>query len=889
MDERNELLQDFLIESQENLERLDGELVALEENPQSQEILSSIFRTVHTIKGTCGFLELCRLERVTHAGENLLSLLRDGTLKLNGSIATGLLGLIDTVRQMLEHLAATGTEGEEDYDDLIAKLSALQSGEEGPVDDCEAVVDSAEDPIAPSAEARPEKDSTPKPGGDSGEGGGSLLASSIRIQVEQLDKLMNLVGELVLARNQILQNNAASQDTDANATLQRLSLVTSELQEGIMKVRMQPVGSLWRTFPRVVRDLSKQLGKRVRFEMAGRDTELDKSLLEAIKDPLTHLVRNAVDHGIETPEVRAASGKPAVGTVVLRAFHESGQVNIEIIDDGKGISAPTLVAKAIEKGILTREEAAGISDRRALNLIFAAGFSTATQVTNVSGRGVGMDVVKTNIERIGGIVEISTEIGRGTTMRIKIPLTLAIIPALIVTTAGDRFAIPQVCLVELVRLEHAQVRERIETLYDSPVYRLRGELLPLVYLDRELGIAPAKGADLAEKDCNIVVVRADDQQFGLVVDEINDTEEIVVKPLDRQLKQLRIYAGTTILGDGAVALIIDMLGLAQAAGVVGEDRRAGGLPDFAESGSSETTGASSYLLLAGGGGRRMAVELAGVSRLEEFPIERIERTGPFEVVQYRGAIMPLVRLSQSLGLPAQSDGELLQVVVHTRNGMNIGLVVDGILDIVTESAPVSHPSTTPGIRAALVLDGKVADLLDVEALVAGIGQPAAREDRDPQHAAQSSRSAVRQLCTFYLGNLCFGVDVQEVQEVLRHQDTTRVPRTSRVVHGLINLRGQTVTALDMRARLGLPALDLTLLDEDGLPMNLLLRSHGGVVSVLVDRIGDVLSMTESDLAEVPATLSSNIRDLVCGVFKLQGQLLLLLDTEELLNVSALAA
>ncbi|MFT5050641.1 MAG: two-component system chemotaxis sensor kinase CheA [Chlamydiales bacterium] len=918
MTEQDDLLRDFLVESYENLDRLDGELITLEEDPEGSDVLSSIFRTIHTIKGTCGFLDFGRLEKLTHAGENLLSSLRDGELTADQNIVGSLLGLVDAVRASLGHIEATGEESNVDHGEIIAVLAAhrdrmpalgevleavgLVTGEDidsalslqaegdqrrlGEILSDQACVSKQEVKNALTAQAdmsTPAEAPTPA---------GGIASNNIRVQVDQLDKLMNLAGELVLARNQILQLAAVTQDTETIATAQRLNLVTSELQEGIMKVRMQPIGVLWSKFPRLVRDLAQVCGKSMRLEMEGKNTELDKTLLEAIKDPLTHLVRNAVDHGVETSEDRVAAGKPAQGVLLLRAFHESGQVNIEIIDDGKGIDAASVKDKAVAQGLVTREVADKMSDRQALDLIFHAGLSTAKAVTNVSGRGVGMDVVKTNIDEIGGSVDINSEFGHGTTIRIKIPLTLAIIPALIVSTAGDRYAIPQVSLVELVRLEGAEAQSGIEDLHGCPVYRLRGELLPLVFLDRALEIevmeGPSEGSDLVERVRNLVVVRADDRLFGLIVEEINDTEEIVVKSLDKQIKAVSVYAGTTILGDGRVALILDVLGLAQRARVITEGRHERRVA-VADGDDVRSADIGTYLMLRGGGDRRMAIPLSCVDRLEEFKPERIEHTGNQEVVQYRDQIMPLVRVAELLNMTSisrteEESDDLVKVIVHSSGSQSVGLVVDEISDIVESAATGRRDSDVRGIECAVVIDNQVTDLLDLDTLLEHVMA------RDVELASGSEAIAdaaaladTSQFCTFHVGDLFFGVDVMNVQEVLRHQEMTRVPLTSDVVHGVINLRGQTVTALDMRERLALPERYEAGYTGDDiiLPTNVVLRTEDGVVSILVDTIGDVVSVEESDKANLPETVDGTVRELVTSVYKLPGSLLLILDIDRL--------
>ena len=668
MDEMDEIVGEFLVESHENLDQLDRDLVALEQDPGSRALLGSVFRTIHTIKGTSGFLGYGALESVTHVGENLLSKLRDGELALTPEITGVLLELVDAVRSILESIESHGGEGAPDHADLIARLTAALTGDLPVAPPAAAGSGTAPAEVAASAPVLPAAPgpgpaapADPVPAGAPGAAGAagradepaaaddaapgvadpeagaepvarigevlveaglvdpddlslalieqqigeddrkvgqilvehgkvskeevadaldtqagarrSMADSTIRVDVDLLDSLMRLVGELVLTRNQVVQHAGGLGDQALTRASQRLNLIASELQEGVMKTRMQPIDHVWSKLTRVVRDLGVGCGKQVRLEMQGRDTELDKTILEAVKDPLTHLVRNSVDHGIESPEARVAAGKSPEGTLLLRAYHEGGQVNIEITDDGGGINPKKIAAKALERGLVTADELARMSEREMTSMIFLPGFSTAAVVTNVSGRGVGMDVVKTNIEKIGGTVDVQSAVGAGTTFRIKIPLTLAIIPALTVRCDGDRYAIPQVSLVELVRLEGEDGSKGIEQISGAPVLRLRGSLLPLVHLDTELGVGqgaadgrPAEGATF------IVVLQAEDRQFGLVVDEVLDTEEIVVKPLGQQLKGISVYAGATILGDGRVALILDALALAQQAHVVNAAR-----------------------------------------------------------------------------------------------------------------------------------------------------------------------------------------------------------------------------------------------------------------------------------------------------------------------------
>ncbi len=736
MGEFDDILKEFLVESYENLDQLDQDLVALESDPENRDRLASIFRTIHTIKGSAGFFGFERLQSVTHAGENLLVKLRDGEMRLTPEINDVLLAMVDAVREMLTTIEATGTDGDKDYTELVRRIEAVQAGAAQPAGeeaaspaasdatDADRSPDEAEGareahepqphretPPAASQPAPPDQAAT---GGKSASGS-HVKESTIRVDVNLLDKLMNLVGELVLARNQILQFSTTQTDAAFLNASQRLSLVTTELQESVMKTRMQPIGTIWSKLPRVVRDLARQCGRKVRLQMEGKDVELDKSVIESIKDPLTHMIRNAVDHGIEPPEERVANGKPEEGNLTLRAFHEGGQVIIEISDDGRGIDVEKVKAKAVRKGLISAEEAERMSPRQAMKLIFLPGFSTAEKVTNVSGRGVGMDVVRNNIEKIGGSVDIQSHLGQGTTFRIKLPLTLAIIPALIIKSGGERMAIPQVSLLELVRLEGNEAKEGIEWVHDAPVYRLRGQLLPLVYLNEELGL----NNDGQTEAINIVVLHAENRRFGLVVDEIVDTQEIVVKPLGKRLKGLSMFAGATIMGDGRVALILDVFGIAKRVGLVGDQDRA--LAELEEKVQASNDNTVMMLTVAAGEGRCAAIPLEFVSRLEEIPADSVEQANGYEVVQYRGHLLPLVRLASLVNaMPSGNDSGKLHAVVCRVGDKSVGLVVDRILDIVEWRPHMERVGTHPFVAGSTIINGRVTDLIDVERLLDSI-------------------------------------------------------------------------------------------------------------------------------------------------------------------------
>ncbi|WP_327008651.1 chemotaxis protein CheW [Dactylosporangium sp. NBC_01737] len=516
---------------------------------------------------------------------------------------------------------------------------------------------------------------------------------------------MNLVGELVLTRNQLIRAIGSVADPGMTRTGQRLNLITSELQESVMKTRMQAIDHLWSKLPRVVRDLSSTFGKQIRLAQEGKETELDRSLLEAVKDPLTHLVRNAVDHGIESPDERVAAGKHAEGTLTLRAYHEGGHVIVEVRDDGSGIDPDKIARIAVEKGLVSRDQLATMDRREILGLVFRPGFSTAKAVTNVSGRGVGMDVVKTNIERIGGAVDVDSVVGQGTTWRLTIPLTLAIIQALTIECGDERYVIPQVAVHELVYLD-GQSGRVVEHAMDAPVYRLRGKLLPLVYLDDTLGLHRDGEHD---KDVYVAVLQAEGKRFGLVVDRVLNTEEVVVKPLTSRFKDIGVYAGATLLGDGRVALILDVASLARRAQLA-----AGVEPKDADTTVRRGGGNGGRLLIAGVGDRRVAIPLDMVTRLEEFPVERIERTGSREVVQYRDQILPVLRLSHLLGAYETEPGPTVPVVVYTENGRSVALAVEKILDIVEEGLDDSRRDFgDDGLLGSAVIQQRVTELLDV--------------------------------------------------------------------------------------------------------------------------------------------------------------------------------
>ncbi len=737
----DELTREFLIESQEGLDRMERCLTDLEQRPDDAALIAEIFRSVHTIKGTTGFLGYKRLETLAHSGESLLGLLREGKLSATAPVITVLLELLDALRFILRAIETDETEGAGDDAELILRLVQLhgpgtenqaaitpatdpsrkrstrpasgstrrkdRSGPARPlpqaVDSCaRAAVSIANAPIAKAEEVSSvEECAAPKPPVASAV---AASESTLRVDVTLLNRMMNLVGELVLTRNQVLQASAAV--PGLTQLSRRLDMVTADLREAVMKARMQPVSNVFSKIPRMVRDLSQALGRRVRLEMEGQETELDKSLLEAIKDPLTHAVRNALDHGIEAPEVRAALGKDPDGVLRLRAVQEGSHVIIEVADDGAGVSVDRVRAKAIERNLITAESAAQQSERDLLQLVFLPGFSTASAVTNVSGRGVGMDVVRTNVEKIGGKVELDSRPGRGTTLRLRIPLTLAIIPALIVRSAGQSFALPQAALSELVHLSRQKAASAIEWIGEAALFRLRGSLLPLVFLDRLLTPGQAHSHD-RQGESYIAVLEADGRRFGLVVDGLADPEEIVVKALNASLKGIGLYSGATVLGSGNLALILDPSAIALRAGIAAEEADAAILADS----SVAPVGAKDYLLVDIAE-HRAAVSLDDVLRIEQLPVSRIERIGERSVLRIEGQILPV---ADSAGLLANVDAVSAAqiVVVICRDGdRQVGFVVSHVLDVAA-GADLCEAGSSRRTDLVTLLNDKVTDLIDL--------------------------------------------------------------------------------------------------------------------------------------------------------------------------------
>ena len=784
----DDLLSEFLTETSESLDVIDMELVKFEQEPNNAGILDNIFRLVHTIKGTCGFLGLPRLEALAHAAETLMGKYRDGAPVTQDGVSL-ILKTIDRLKEIMNGLEATGAEPEGADDGLIGELDRISAGEdaasapatEAPAQPAAVAVASADDVAPPepkageatldeleaafaSAPGPEDKDVSPQAAASVvAEAANSNPApeakaevktkaakapdaakakeppvkkQTIRVNVDTLEDLMTMVSELVLTRNQLLEMVRRLNDSEFKVPLQRLSTVTAELQDGVMKTRMQPIGNAWQKLPRVVRDLAQEVDKKIDLQMSGADTELDRQVLEMIKDPLTHMVRNSADHGLESTADRIKAGKPELGVIKLSAYHQGGHIVIEISDDGAGVNTEKVTEKILENGLATQAEVEQMTEHQIHMFIFKAGFSTAEKVTSVSGRGVGMDVVRTNIELIGGVVDVKSETGKGSTFYIKIPLTLAIVSALIVESGQQRFAIPQLSVVELVRI-HSSSEHRLERINDTPVLRLRDKLLPLITLSKLLELdepeelvpdsaphgagkaaeAPETGAGAGQesdvkdnqKDLFVVVIQVGKQQFGIVVDSVFDTEEIVVKPMSSMLRDIPLFSGNTILGDGAVIMIIDPNGIAQSV-ADSTDGHADDEERIDETQLKTSDDTTAMLLFRAGSDEPKAVPLSLITRLEEIEVADIERVNGRDLVQYRGVLMPLVYVDEQA--ERKTEGQQ-PVLVFSDRQHSMGLVVDEIVDIVEDKLNIEIKAQEDGMIGSAVIKGKATEVLDI--------------------------------------------------------------------------------------------------------------------------------------------------------------------------------
>ncbi|MCS7199026.1 MAG: chemotaxis protein CheW [Caldimicrobium sp.] len=727
-----DILKDFLVEAKDGIRKMEEEFIELERDKGNLEILKSLFRTMHSLKGAAGFFGFKSLEGIAHFAEDILSKLRDGLIEVDEEIVDILLKCLDEIKFIVAHIEENKVEPIDDRIlDFLVDLSnfneRLKKKVQGELEIKEGIA-KEETIVRPSQtekveEAKPQEiiEHAIKPSLDiqkeeqkeelkeekviSAPTVKELTETHIKVDIKLLDSLMNLAGELVLARNRVVQLANKLNDPDLTRSVQVLSMVTTELQETIMKTRMQPIGVVFNKFPRIVRDLSRSLNKRVNLHLEGTETELDRSIIEAIKDPLTHLVRNSIDHGIEPPEIRVQMGKPPEGNLFLRAYHEGGQVVIEIEDDGRGIDLEKIKKKALEKGLVSPEEIQYLSEKEILSFIFKSGFSTAEKVTQISGRGVGMDVVKTNIEKLGGSIEINTLSGKGTTVRVKIPLTLAIIPALIVTSMDQRYAIPQVNLKEIVSINP---QKDILYLGESQFYRLRGEIIPILSLSSILAQQNTK------REHNLLILTTGEREYGLLVDRIYDSEEIVVKPLGKWFKGIPLYSGATIMGDGRLALILDVVGLSRFVGLRAEEvERA-----FEEKKLKTIAEETQFILLFDIEDSTFALPLALISRLDKVKAKEIQIIGGKEVFLYKNKVIPIIRLENYLPIQAVSPQDEYSVLFFSEREKTCAILCSRIVDTIETSLQVETDLyVQPGILGHRIINNRTVLFLDIYKII----------------------------------------------------------------------------------------------------------------------------------------------------------------------------
>lgn len=737
----DDLIAEFVVESNEHMADIESQLLAIEAAGASidSDLVNKVFRAIHSIKGAAGFLGLSVINRLSHAMENVLNQIRNRELVPTTQIVDVLLKSADFLRNLLNSIA---TSNETDISDHIQRLESIfqpvnkpahvaitpptapivkvETPSEMPVPTptITAEIPAMEPalPQLPPPSVAPAVTSAVHAEPTAPSNSTNTPETNVRVPVSVLDRLMNLAGELVLSRNQLVQAVAKDEKTALTTATGGLNQVTSELQEAIMRTRMQPVGNVFGRFPRLVRDLSAKLNKQVELHIEGKDVEVDKTIIEAIGDPLTHIIRNSVDHGIEAPTTRTANGKSPSGTVRLVAYHQAGKVRIDISDDGGGINPQRLRNKAVAMQLLTAEQAQALTDRDAIRLIFHPGLSTAEKVTDVSGRGVGMDVVRTNIERLGGNVDVESVLGSGTTLKITLPLTLAIIPSLIVRGCNQKFAVPQANIQELVRVRRQELSKRIGQVKDSQVLRLRETLLPLVNINAALSTQCVNAQIGGEVAVSIIVVESGETRFGLIVDGLHDSEEIVVKPLGRHLKDCGCLAGATILGDGHVALILDIDGLARQARLRSIEQK---------SVSEETEGLTNQdsserlkvLLFTHQPHEQFAVPMGLVLRIQRIRREQIENIAGQELLRYGSGALPLLSMEKCVTAEKRPDFAQMYVVVFLLAGKEVGLIAPKLVDI--QDVPTSFDTVTlcePGVIGSLVIGDHTTRLIDLSEL-----------------------------------------------------------------------------------------------------------------------------------------------------------------------------
>ena len=712
MENHDEILAEFILEAREIIDRLDVDFVRLEETPSDQALIGNIFRGLHTLKGSSGFFSLKRLEKLSHAGESLLGKIRAGQAELDFDKSTRLLEMNDILRLIIEGIEANHVEPVGDDQELIAVLLGLSQGEkkETPESTPAAVMEVISEELV----QEDPRESIEPPEVPLANTPGQEVVVPVKVNAEVLDKLMNIASEMVLARNRLLPFSQQSSDKLFTSAVRSIDLLTLELQERMMKMRMQPIFHIWDKFPRLVRDVSAECGKKVRLLQEGAETELDRILLDSIRDPLIHLIRNSIDHSIESTEVRLEKGKSEVAFLVLRAAHQNGTVIVEVIDDGAGIDYERVRQRAISRGLISVEKAHALNHKELIDLIFLPGFSTRDTITNLSGRGVGMDVVKNNIENIGGSIEITSVPNEGTHVKLKIPLTLAILPTLFVRCAEEIFLIPQNRILELVRFAPNQPNNGIEDFYGTPTFRLRDKLIPLLFLNEQLSL-PASPLGPKQK-LFIAVLNFNGTLFGLVVEEVLNIQDIVIKPLGELLRDMSNFAGATIMGNGEVALILDIDGIARKSGLV--ERLQANPIRQEELYVAPVEEMISVLLFEIPGLHKIALPLEAIDHIIKLDPAQIQQNGSREVVYFNEQLMDLVRLDHYVS-GGSKDSHLHQLSVpvltcHYRDRL-YGLVVKQVTDIIEVPAKL-HELSTPqrGLNGCIIYNDQVINVLDLE-------------------------------------------------------------------------------------------------------------------------------------------------------------------------------
>lgn len=693
----DDLLNDFLLETSEHLEAASSQLLQFELDPSDSSIVASIFRLVHTIKGTCGFLGLSRLETLTHAAEVVVGRLRDGK-SATPDLVTVILAVVDRIKLILNELEAHSVEPPGNDADLIGALDGqLFLLGRDPDPDPELF-----EPVFRT----PSKLADPLARADLNDR--RKRTDTIRVDVAALERIMVLVSELVLTRNQLLEINRKQEDDAIKVPMQRLSALTTELQDSVMRARMQPLSRLFARLPRLIRELASETGKKLSLVVEGGETELDRQLIEVVRDPLTHILRNAADHGIESPEVRLAAGKPETGTIRISASHEAGYIGVSIADDGRGLDLERIKSQAIARGLVSALDLDGTSPEAISRLIFLPDFSTAAKVTSISGRGVGLDVVRENIETIGGSIAVTSTLGKGTSFNLKIPLTLAIAPALIINAGSHRFALPQQSVVEAIALGEGD-SHKLEFIQDKMVLRSRDQVLPVVDL-HELFKLDAGPTETADRQLAIVI-RFGRHSFGLIVDSVVDVQEIVVKPLGASLAHIFVFSGHTILGDGSVVLILDPVGIARTLGLTQAlELGVQHIPDKFIPPREKTR----LLLFKSGAGAMKVVPLSLISRIESSTRGAMVVSDGMLVMQHHGFLMPVLRID---GMNEDDPDRARPVLVLGIGGESVGLIVDEIVDIVEDLLDIEIASATPGTIGSASIRGHVVEIVDISHFV----------------------------------------------------------------------------------------------------------------------------------------------------------------------------